>query len=205
MPTIGERVKYAIDHMGRGETYAALEHACNALDVTSQRYYEHKKSSNKIFKSLIKEYSWLIEFMSLGGINLDETTFDNFPITDGFGKPILKPYFSDLMYHVVRCGLVHSDSLSKGFSFHEEGGVILAEQTIVFPASLVWGILSISIFCPINKNEITAPDYWIGLFKNQLIINDFWGNEGVARHIVSRYPHPRITLTNLSNLKMIDS
>ncbi|ENZ8069888.1 TPA: hypothetical protein ACXRW3_003236 [Klebsiella quasipneumoniae subsp. quasipneumoniae] len=201
MPTIGERVKYAIDHMERGETYAALEHACNALDVTSQRYYDKKTSSRKHFKNILKEYSWLIEFMSLGGVNLDETTFDNFPIFEGVREPILNPYFSDLMYHVVRCGLVHSDALSEGFLFHEEGSLILAEKTIIFPKNVVWGILSISIFCPINKNQVTAPNYWIGAYENRLVINDFWGNESIARHLASRYPRPRVTLTNLSNLK----
>ncbi|MCP5821820.1 hypothetical protein NL352_31000, partial [Klebsiella pneumoniae] len=77
------------------------------------------------------------------------------------------------MYHVVRCGLVHSDALSEGFLFHEEGSLILAEKTIIFPKNVVWGILSISIFCPINKNQVTAPNYWIGAYENRLVINDF--------------------------------
>lgn len=198
MPTLGERVKYTIDHMGHGETHAALEHACNALDVTSQRYYGQKNSSRLYFKKIIKEYSWLIEFMSLGGINIEESTFENFPITEGMRQPILKPTFSDLMYHVVRCGLVHSDSLSEGFSFHKSGNIILAEKKITFPETVVWAILSITIFCPVNKNETTAPDYWIGFHKNQLVINDFWRNEDIARHLVSRYPLPRIVFKQLS-------
>ncbi|MEL7893931.1 hypothetical protein [Vreelandella neptunia] len=198
MASIGERVKYAIDHMGRGEVYAALEHACNAVDVTSQRYYGQESSSRSCFKNLLKEYIWLIEFMSLGGINLDDTKFENFPITEGVRKPITEPDFADLMYHVVRCGLVHSDSLSKGFSFHNEGSLLIADKMITFPASVVWGILSIAIFCPSNKNEMTASSYWIGFHENRLVINDFWGNEAIAKHLAGRYPMPRVTLTNLS-------
>lgn len=201
MPTIGERVKYAIDHMSRGETYAALEHACNALDVTSQRYYRQKKSSRRNFKNIIREYFWLVEFMSLGGLNLDETTFDNFPIIEGIREPISKPDFSDLMYHVVRCGLVHSDSLSDGFTFHKNGNIILADKMITFPENIVWAILAISIFCPTNTTENTADGYWIGLFENRLVINDFWGKEDIARHISDRYPRFRVTLTNLTSFK----
>ena len=201
MPTIGERVKYAIDHMEKGEIYAALEHACNALDVTSQRKYRQKTSSRKLFKDIIKEYSWLIEFMSLGGINLDETKFSNFPIIDGVNKPIMTPDFSDLMYHVVRCGLVHSDALTEGFSFHNCATVELADRHIKFPYTVVWALLSIVIFCPENKHEKTAPDYWIGLYKNQLVINDFWGEEYIARHIASKYICPRITFIDTANLK----
>ena len=201
MPTIGERVKYAVDHMERREFYAALEHACNALDVTSQRQYKQKSSSRSIFKKIIREYSWLIEFMSLGGINLDETKFSNFPIIDGTRSPILEPDFSDLMYHVVRCGLVHSDSLSEGFLFHNSNAVVLSAGEITFPESVVWGILSIVIFCPANEKEITSPGYWIGMFENKLVINDFWGQEETARHVASKYPLPRVELRELYNLR----
>ncbi|MEJ1296898.1 MAG: hypothetical protein RPU34_07195 [Candidatus Sedimenticola sp. (ex Thyasira tokunagai)] len=197
MATIGERVKYAIDHMGRNEIYAALEHACNAVDVTSQRRFESTKSGRKIFKDLIEEYHWLVEFMSIGGINLDETVFENFPITEAVKKPIEKPKFYDLMYHVVRCGLIHSDSLEKGFSFHKENTILLADREITFPASVVWGLLAIVVFCPENREEETAPGYWIGFHENRLVINDFWGNEDIARHLAGRYPIPRVTLKNL--------
>lgn len=197
MATIGERVKYAIDHMDRGEIHAALEHACNAVDVTSQRHFKKDYSSRSIFKDLIKKYLWLIEFMALGGINLDETLFENFPITEGVKKPILAPKFSDLMYHAVRCGLVHSDSLSQGFAFYDTDSVLLADKTITFPSKIVWGMLSIAIFCPANKQESTAPGYWIGFYENRLVINDFWGNDEIARHLVNRYPRPRVKLANL--------
>lgn len=200
MPTIGERVKYAIDHMGRGEVHAALEHACNAIDITSQRYYGQNTSSRKLFKDLIKEYFWLIEFMSLGNFNLEETLFSNYPITEGVGKPILTPDFSDLMYHVVRCRLIHSDSLTEGFSFNKFNTLECSGNKISFPESVVWALLSIVIFCPINKNEQTAPNYWLSMYENRFVINDFWGDEKTAKRVASNYPLPKITLANLSNL-----
>lgn len=197
MSTIGERIKYAIDHMDRGEFHAALEHACNAVDVTSQKYY-NQNSSRRIYKDLIKEYNWLIEFMAMGGINLDDTLFENFPITEGMNnRPIISPTFADLMYHVVRCQLVHSDALVEGFAFHDSNIVRLADRHITFPVKVIHGLLSIAIFCPVNKKEETAPGYWVGFYKNRLVINDFWGNEEIARHLANRYPMPRVTLENL--------
>ncbi len=198
MASIGERVKYAIDHMGRGEVYAALEHACNGVDVTSQKYYREKSSSRSIFKKIIKEYHWLIEFMALGGLNLDKTIFENFPITEGQRKTISSPDFSDLMYHVVRCKLIHSDSLSKGFSFHDENSIFLADKKIVFPASIVWGLLAIVIFCPTNEGEETTSGYWIGFHENRLVVNDYWGNEEIAKYLAGQYPVPRVIIKNLN-------
>ena len=194
MSTIGERIKYSIDHIGKGEIHAALEHACNAVDVTSQRHFSKTHSSRKTFKKFIGEYYWLIEFISDVGINLDETMFKNYPIEVG-RKQILEPTFSDLMYHVVRCGLVHSDSLQKGFAFHNLDKVILGDKKITFPTKVVWGMLATVIFCPKNKEEETAPNYWIAFRENKLVINDFFGNEEVARHLVKvRYPMPRVTI-----------
>lgn len=201
MSTIGERVKYAIDHMNRGETYAALEHACNALDVTSQRHYHAKQSGRKNFKALIREYSWLVESMSLGGVNLDETKFDNFPlIKDKERNTILNPDFSDLMYHVVRCDLIHSVSLYDGFSFHDKPTLEMSHKKITFPNSVVWALLAISIFCKCNKGESIPPSYWIGFYNHRLVIQDFWGNEIMARFLANQYPIPRVTFTNLSTL-----
>ncbi|EIZ1412020.1 hypothetical protein MOV01_004366 [Vibrio vulnificus] len=197
MATIGQRVKLAIDHASRGEMDIAIEHACNAIDVTSQRYYSQKKSSNSCFKQLLSEYSWLIEIMSLRGINLDETTFDNFPIKI-FNKIEGKPRFCDLIYHVVRCGLVHSDTLEKGFSFHDRDAIEIADKELVLPSSILWGLLGVVVFCPANVNEETDDRYYISIFGNRFVINDFWGQEAVARHVASRHKGPRVTLTNLN-------
>lgn len=198
MATLGERVKFALDHYGRGEYLLALEHACNAVDVTSQKYYGASKSQRSLFKDIVKEYHWLLEAMALGGVNLDETIFENFPITEGLKSPILKPTFGDLMYHVVRCSLVHSDRLTSGFSFQEGNHFILGKNHLTLPTLTALGMIAIVIFCPVNAQESIDRNYWIGMFGNQMIVNDFWGKEDVARHIASKNAGPRVTLLNLA-------
>jgi len=197
MATIAERVKYCLTHYGRGEYLLALEHACNAVDVTSQKYYGATSSQRGLYKRLIQEYHWLIESLALGGINLDETIFENFPITEGVSKPILKPTFGDLMYHVVRCSLIHSDSFTEGFSFQEGNEFVLGNRHITLPALTVIGIISIAIFCPVNANESVERNCWIEMFGNRFIVDDFWGKEDIAKHITTRNAGPRITFTNM--------
>lgn len=53
MATIGQRVKLAIDHASRGEMDIAIEHACNAIDVTSQRYYSQKNLATVVLNSCL--------------------------------------------------------------------------------------------------------------------------------------------------------
>jgi len=198
MATIGERVKFALDHYERGEFLAALEHACNAVDVTSQKYYGAPTSQRSLYKKIVKEYHWLIESMALGGINLDDTIFENFPIREGVKKAILKPTFGDLMYHVVRCSLVHSDTLTKGFSFTDDNHFEFGKNHLVLPNKVTLGMIAIAIFCPANVGEKVQRNYWIGMFGNQLIVEDFWGKEEVARHIATKNAGPRITFTNMA-------
>lgn len=178
MITVGQRVKYVIDEMEKGNFELALEHVAIAIDITSKRYYKGSKSSKSNYKNLLKEYSWLIELMAFFGINLDESKFGNYPID---GNP--EPSFQDLIYHVIRCNLVHDEGVPKNFEFSDIDMITLKKDHLVFPKRLVWGLLAIVVFCPVNASELTDDGYYISIFQNQFHINDFWGKEDVAKHV----------------------
>jgi hypothetical protein len=58
------------------------------------------------------EYAWLIELMGLGGINVNDSIFGNFPIP---GNP--EPKFKDILYHKIRCNLAHDEGIPEKISF----------------------------------------------------------------------------------------
>lgn len=111
---VGDRVKHAIDDVQRGQFELALEHACIAIDVTSKRLYSADKSSKSLYKNLLDEYAWMIELMSLGGVNVNDSIFGNYSIPGH-----QNPKFKDLVYHIVRCNLVHDEGLPSNFMFAE--------------------------------------------------------------------------------------
>lgn len=110
--TIGDRVKLAIDEVQQGRFELALEHACIALDITSKRHYSSDRSTRGLFKRLLDEYVWIIELMSLGGLDIEKSCFGNFPLPD-----IPEPKIKDVIYHVVRCNLVHDEGLPENLIF----------------------------------------------------------------------------------------
>ena len=189
MITVGERVKYAIDEVGADRFELAMNHIVIALDITAKRHYKKIKSGRSDYKKLIKDYSWLLEMMSFFGINIEESIFGNYPI-EGNNEPTLM----DLIYHVLRCSIVHDEGIPSNFLFGDSDHIQLWNGKIVFPKKMIWGLLAIIIFCPCNKNEQIHPDYWLKIFEHKFIINNYWGNESAARAIYDSLEPIRVIL-----------
>ena len=179
MISIGERVKRAIDDMGRGEFMFALEQVSIAIDMTAKNHYKKTSSSGERYKNLLKEYSWLLELMSLPGINLDESKFGNFPFKDSGNKEYHEPNFQDLMYNVVRCGLIHGEN--SNLRFHQDNTIYLGKDILILPIRIVWGLLGIVVFCVDNKSEKTADGYFLSILEQRFTINGWWGMEEIIR------------------------
>jgi hypothetical protein len=188
MIKIGDRVKEAIDHMDKGEIELALTPACIALDMTSQRYYAKNKSSNKDYKNFVKENLWLITYMGLPGIlsnslklpfvHQDIKRSDN----DGFCT------VEDIIYHAIRCGLVHSDGVDPKIKWNniislgtDENGYLLLSS------NLIWGLIGSIIFSDVNSGERIGDTYWIKIADFKYFINDAWGKSDIPQKVVKMY------------------
>lgn len=187
MITLGDRVQLAIDDAGKGCFELALLQVAIAIDITAKRHYKSTKSSGSNYKRLLRDYSWLIELMAFGGINLDESKFGNFPIE---GNP--EPTFQDLVYHIIRCNLVHDDGVPDNFEFVDSDTITFKKDHLVFPKKFIWALLAVVVFCPCNSDEKTADGYWLSIFDNHFIINDFWGQEAVARIVYEKHRPIRV-------------
>jgi hypothetical protein len=183
MITIGQRVQYSIEAVERGEFEHALEHASIALVLTAKAYYKTSKNNDANYKDFLKEYSWLIEMMSLGSVNLDESKFGNYPLESLSGEEIKDPTFQDFLYHIVRCGLANDEALPPCFSFKSKEGFIYNADIIALPNKLIWGLLAAIVFCPINAMQKTSDGYWLSLAEHKFIINETWGKEDLILQI----------------------
>jgi len=177
MIRIGQHVKYAIDAYTRREFLLAFEQACIALDMTAKNYYNSHKSTAKNYQNLLKEYLWLLELMSFSGINLEESTFGNFSFVDSHDKQHDNPSMQEILYHIVRCSLIHGDQSDQIFRFHQEDSIFLGKDILMLPYRVLWGLLGVVVFCKANKNETTADGYYLSIYNRQYDINMSWGIE----------------------------
>jgi hypothetical protein len=113
--------------------------------------------------------------MSFPGINLEESKFGNFSFKDSRGKDHSEPTFQEIMYHIVRCSLVHGDIPDQPIKLHHEDTIFLGKDTLILPIRLIWGLLGIIVFCKANQGEFTAYSYFLSIGKQIFTINAWWG------------------------------
>lgn len=125
---------------------------------------------------------------------MDFITFLGFPglVTNGlklkFDDPSLEKskdkdgfvYLSDIIYHIVRCRLIHGQVGEKQilwqddiiFSYDENNNLILSSK-------LPWGLLGSVIISEKNKDEQIDSTYWYSFYGFKYYINDLWGRRDI--------------------------
>ncbi len=184
MVSVGRRVQEAIDDMERGEINLALTAACIALDVTSQRYASSTQAGRAHFKKFIKDYLWLITYVGFPGLMASTVRVP-------FVHPNIKPDMAgtvgleDIIYHLIRCTLVHSDEKATKIVWNKVLALGLDQQgNLILNQCLVWGILAAIIMSPVNKEERVPDSYWLSIGSFKMFISELWGRVDLAKRIV---------------------
>ncbi len=189
MISVADRVIHAIEAYARGEFEFALEDAAVAVDISAQRYFKKTRSSKADYKAFLNHYLWLIELMALNGIDLQNSVFSNFTIPG-----VQVTGISDILYHVVRCGLVHSTGLPVNLAFTSGRHAVFAHEFIALPAQVIWGLLATVVFAKVNSQEVSRGDYFLSYEENRFPIRDYWGREDLIRPFYDKYVQVRVTL-----------
>jgi len=184
MISVGDRVKEAIDHMSQGRIPQALTPACIALDITSQRHAGAKRSGRALFKRFVQEYLWIITYVGFPGLMASTVRVP-------FVHPDVKPDaagtvgIEDIIYHVVRCSLIHSDEKAAKIVWNKAIALGLDQQgNLVLNQGLVWGLVSAVVFSPVNKGESVPEGYWLKVGQFTMFISELWGRVDLARRFV---------------------
>lgn len=187
MITITKRVKSAIDYWDKGEVELALTDACIAVDATSIKYYNLSKSSRSEYQRFLGEFMWLITYSGLPGLMSQDIKIPR-------GKLSI-PNVTDstvsveqLIYHVVRCDLVHANSIDPNIVFSNSVTLGNDGDKVLISRNIVWGILHSVIFNPANLNEkISQGFYWTSIIDFKMFIDDCWGKTHIPKKVVQLY------------------
>jgi hypothetical protein len=173
--------------MGKHEIALALTPACIALDITAQRHAGVRRSSRSTFKKFIQDYLWLITYVGFPG--LMATT-----VRVPFSHPDLKPDAAgtvgaeDIIYHVIRCSLVHSDEAAMKVAWNKAIALGLDPTgKLILSENLIWGLLAAVVLSPVNKGETVPDTYWISVADFKMFVSEWWGRIDLAKRIVKMY------------------
>lgn len=150
---VGESVRFALDHWGRGEWDAAMLHACNVVDATGKKRYR-KLGVAARFKRTVRDSLDIYGAMAMPTINLVKTRF---PVSVKSDMDDKRPDIADVIYGIHRCAHGHGDELPDGFELmpYQEPVVItrVAAGKIRMSAATVLGLLAVGVFAPENVGQ----------------------------------------------------
>ncbi|MYM36588.1 hypothetical protein GTP38_19855 [Duganella sp. FT94W] len=184
MISVGRRVQEAIDYMGKGEVELALTAACIALDITSKRHVGASKSKSDHFKKFVQDHLWLITYVGFPGLMAStvRVPFSHPNVTSDAAGAV---GIEDIIYHVIRCSLVHSDEHANRIVWNDHIALGLnSEGDLILHRSLVWGILAAIITNKSNAKEEIPSSYWLSIADFKMFISELWGRVDIPKRIL---------------------
>ena len=137
---IGKRVKEAIEKMQTADPEAAWIPTSIALDATAKKEYPNVKKVGERYKKFIHENFRLISRLSFGGVTIGRMHL-------GYQHPDIKIddkgtcSIEEILYHAVRCGLLHEGNLPKNLRFVRRNIIQRKEGVLILPSSMIYGII----------------------------------------------------------------
>ena len=178
----------------------ALMNACIAIDATARLTYPKIRKVGKRYTLLLRDHYWLLEAMLGGGINLEETRFENAPLP---AKP--SPDLADIVYEVFRCSHTHGDEVPAEFSVRPvpPGGKASWEfgpNECHMPDAIVWALLSLVVLARVHSGWSTLDGAHFSLNGEKFLIQEWWGREHDFKAVALTHNPVRVKFAELHRL-----
>jgi hypothetical protein len=176
--SVGKRICEAIDRLAATDYEGALIPTSIAVDATASQVYPAKKN-NEAYKDWLHDNMWLITKVGMGNVSIHNFRFRyNHPEVrcDPNGLCSLE----QILYHVVRCGLLHAAKLPGNLRFGPPGQTKMEKDgTLVLSAGLICGMISAVVASSVNQNEVAPEHYGTTIFGRTMPLNQLWGKPDV--------------------------
>jgi hypothetical protein len=173
--SIAKRISEAIDRLVARDAEGALIPISIAVDATAQMVYPMEKN-NVAYKTWLHNNLWLITKVGFGNVSINNFHFrfdhpDVTPDKDGYVS------IDQILYHLVRCGLLHQAKLPSNIQFNYEGEIKLGDNEIVFDSSIIYGMIAAVVVSPFNSGETIPIQYGLTVFGQTKSFNELWGRQ----------------------------
>ncbi|MCR1815331.1 hypothetical protein [Aliarcobacter butzleri] len=175
---ISNFVEASLFHFNQNEFDIALALACSAVDATATNS-GYKGNNNKKYKRFLKDNMRIITTFGFPGIsasgirikciNIKDLKTDNYNMVD----------IENIIYHIIRCGLIHQCDISREIEFTKETYLGDFIDKFKIPQNLVIGLLIAVILSESNKNGYLKNDYYIlnPFSKEKISLNSLWSRK----------------------------
>lgn len=179
--SIGKRVREALDRQIDGDHEAALIPACIAVAASAEKAYPHLKRDNEKYKLFLSDNHDIIMLVAFGiptqGVSF-KFSHDDIRQSIVPGMATLE----EILYHVVRCRLIHDGELDPAIHFGQSNEFGLLDNEVVIPPEIIDGLVMAVVGSGCNKNErLPGASYHLIFHQSagdvRVEINSLWGQK----------------------------
>jgi len=174
--SIAKRILETIQKFEINDIEGALIPVCIAVDATAKREYPSLKSNSVRYKAFLRDNLWIIGLVGFNGLIGQKIRLQ-------FNHPDIKQDESglcnieDIIYHIIRCGLLHEASIDKYIKFSSKTILSFDRTKYIISKSLPLGLAAAVILSPFNRNEKIGDSIGIEIGKAGFLIDHIWGKK----------------------------
>jgi hypothetical protein len=172
--SIGTFVCASLDLLEQGKYDVALSLACSAVDATAARVFP-SKNNNARYKSFLKDHMRIVTTFGTPGVSAESIIIKcaNVPgiQTDSKGEAPLE----DILYHIVRCGLVHECELDQRLEFTDRTEIGDFGDKFRVPSAIIIGLIAAVVLAKPNAKESAPGKHQMIVAGKPIPLNSLWG------------------------------
>lgn len=158
--SVASFVASSIDEFHAGRYDVALALACTAIDATAARSTGCSSVGNaKRFKTFLEKSMRIITTFGFPGIVASGIRIKCVDVPDLKTAPDGYVSIADIIYHIVRCGLVHECSIDQHIEFVQETYIGDFDRKFRIPKNVIFGLLMAVILSTSNADQVFDRTY----------------------------------------------
>ncbi len=173
--SIGTFVSSSLELMDEGKYDVALSLAYSAVDATSAKCFPNLRTNNSRYKSFLKKNMRIVTTYGMpsviaGGIKIKCINIPDLKTDDDNMAGL-----EDILYHVIRCGLIHQCEIEDRIEFTERTILGDFEGKFRIPFAIIFGLIMAVILSKENSSEKIPSTKEININEKNTDLNSLWG------------------------------
>jgi hypothetical protein len=173
--SVGSFLSVSLDALQSENYDVSLALACTAIDATAKKLYGDGLSNNQRNKKFLNENMRLVTHFGFPGITASGLAIkcDNIPELKRDPKGLVS--MEEILYHTLRCGLVHECEIDNRIEFVEATFIGDYNNKFRMPANLIFGLVLSVVLSESNVGETLSKNYSIKSNGKNYNLNTLWG------------------------------
>lgn len=178
-----DKLEKTIKNYSSGDIEQALMNILIAADATAKKEYPTINGNAERYKKFLEENRFLIQVVSINVRMTNPISFRNMHNDQKLAnRPTLT--LAEIIYHIVRCNLLHEAEIPVTIAFTDEAAIKLEADKMVLPKNLILALLVAVITSSCNNSLRFSNNFDLNIFGKVLPLNIIWGDKNKALQLL---------------------